>query len=159
MEEKMKRYRLAIVALLVTGAVLALSGCGGSSSSSGTKPLSKAELATQANKICAQFSKKLNAIPTPTTQAEFPKAFNQVATLAESRASELKKLTPSSGQKGAFEKYLQLEDQQIQRIRDLASAYAKGDTANAAKITTAGNTADKTSNALLKQLGADTCAK
>ncbi|MGA9762360.1 MAG: hypothetical protein WBQ14_08060 [Gaiellaceae bacterium] len=155
----MKRYRLGIVVLLVTGAVLALSGCGGSSSSSGAKPLSKAELATQANKICAQFSKQLDAVATPTTQAEFPKAFNQVATLAEQRAAALKKLTPSSGQKAAFEQYLQLEDEQIQRIRDLAAAYTKGDTANAEKITAAGNSVDKTSNTLLKQLGADTCAK
>jgi len=153
----MKRHRLGIVVLLATGAVLALSSCGGSGSN--TKPLSKAELAVQANKICAQYNKKLNAVPTPTSKADYSKAFAQVADLAVARAAELKKLAPPSDEKTAYQQYLKVEDEQIQRIRDLGSAYQKGDTAKIGEITLAGNAADKTTNTLLGQIGANTCAK
>ncbi len=153
----MKRHRLGIVVLLATGAVLALSSCG--SSGSNAKPLSKAELAAQANKICAQFDKKLNAIATPTSKADYSKAFARVADLAVARAAELKKLTPPSDEETAYQQYLKIEDQQIQRIRDLGSAYQKGDAAKVSEITAAGNAADKTTNTLLEKIGANTCAK
>jgi hypothetical protein len=153
----MKICRLGIVVLLATGAVLALSSCGGSGSNA--KPLSKAELAAQANKICDQYSKTLSAIPAPTSQTDFPKALAQVAKLLEARAAELMKLTPPSKEKAAYQQYLKIGDQQIQRIRDLASAYTKGDTAKAKKITAAGNAVVNTANTLLGQLGANSCAQ
>lgn len=153
----MKRHRLGIVVLLAIGAVLALSSCGGSGSS--TKPLSKAELAAQANKICATYNKKLSAVATPTSAAEFAKIAIQVADLAVARSAELRKLTPPSDEKAAYQQYLKIEDAQIQRIRDLGSAYKKGDTAKASEITAAGDAADKTTKTLLGQLGANTCAK
>jgi acyl-CoA reductase-like NAD-dependent aldehyde dehydrogenase len=151
----MKTRRLGIVGLLGIGLVLVLCSCGGGS---GTKKLSKAELATQANKICSAYHKKAKAIPRATSQAEYPKAFRKVADLATAEAAELGKLTPPSEEKAAYQQFLKIESEQIQRIRDLASLYEKGDTTKASKVTAAGNAADKKSNALLKQLGAETCA-
>jgi uncharacterized protein YceK len=92
----MKRYRLGIVVLLVTGAVLALSGCG----SSGNKRLSKQQFAAKAGALCTTFKQDEKAArksagdlanPTPKILTAY---LEKTAPLFEQRIADLKKLKP-----------------------------------------------------------------
>jgi len=71
---------------------LAVTGCGGSSSSTSSKPLTRAELTAKANTICKRIIAQVDW--TKADPKELPHIVGHLAELEEQGARELEKLTP-----------------------------------------------------------------
>lgn len=85
---RMGHARLAALALTATALLLA--GCGGSS-----KPLTRAELTTQADAICKRVSAKLaSANKQASTEQDIARIAPQLASYEQGALTELSKLTP-----------------------------------------------------------------
>jgi hypothetical protein len=88
---KLNRHFMAFAALAVS-AIGTASGCGGGSSSSASKPLTRAELTAKANAICKRVISQVDW--DKVTPQELVHVVGKLASLEEQAASELDKLTP-----------------------------------------------------------------
>lgn len=90
-----------------TALVLALAGCGGSSSS---KPLSKTELVAKVNAICVSSLAESKKIPQPPDFATNPVAaaayLDKALPILEGNVGKLKALKPESSVKADYENYV-----------------------------------------------------
>lgn len=87
----MRLKHIRSLAFLAAVAIMPVSGCGGSSSSS-SKPLTRAELTTKANAICRRVISEVDW--SKVTPQQLPHVVSRLAALEEQAASELDKLTP-----------------------------------------------------------------
>lgn len=154
----MKRSRqiLAIGALLVSGA-LVLGGCGGSGGKS--KRLTKAEFAAKANALCADYTKKTDALGSPKTSAEAVTLLGKYKTLFQQVVADTKKLKPPVDEQASVDRIMTIADQQLPIVDQMITALKKGDQAEFSKLTKTGDAMDKESNKLFRQLGATECTK
>jgi hypothetical protein len=114
------RAGVAIVALAVV-----LGGCGG-----GSKKLSKSDLAHQAGAICAKATRDLDAIPKPANIADANQAatyFSKAVSVADATMTKLRKLKPSDDVKDAWNKYVDLQQQEVDAFHNLRDKAKKKD--------------------------------
>ena len=142
----------AASALLV--AVLA-AGCGGG----GGKPLSRADYAKEADKICSTYNAKLNALPQPKSQAELAAFVGKAVPLVSDATDRLAELKPPQDEQSIATAWNSANSEivrALERLRDAAKAK------NNAKMQTAladGNKANSRANTLAKTLGMNACSK
>jgi hypothetical protein len=114
------RAGIALLALAVV-----LGGCG-----SGSKKLSKADLADQAGAICAKATRDLDAIPKPSNIADANQAatyFSKAVAVADATMTKLRKLKPSGDVKSAWNKYVDLQQQEVDAFHNLRDKAKKKD--------------------------------
>lgn len=87
---RLNRHILSL-AVLAAAATVPISGCGGSSSSP-SKPLTRAELTAKANAICRRVVSEVDWAKV--SPQKLPHVVSKLAALEEQAASELNKLTP-----------------------------------------------------------------
>jgi hypothetical protein len=158
----MRRYRLGIVILLVTVAVLALSSCG---SSSGNKRLTKQQFAAKAGALCVSFNQGEKAArkasgnlanPTPKILVAY---LEKTTPLFEKRIADLKKLKPPAGDQAAVKQIVGFETKQATLARQLIAALKKNDVAKANTLLASGSANSAKAKSLYTKLGVTACAK
>jgi len=158
----MRRYRLGIVVLLATGAVLALSSCGGGS---GNKPLTKQQFAAKAGALCVSFNQGEKAArkasgnlasPTPKILIAY---LEKTTPLFEKRVADLKKLKPPTGDQATVTQIVGFETKQATLARQLIAALKKSDVAKANTLLVSGNVNSTKAKSLYTKLGVTACAK
>jgi hypothetical protein len=106
-------------------ALIVLGGCGG-----GSKKLSKSDLAKQAGAICAKATHDLDAIPKPSNIADANQAatyFSKAVSVADATMTKLRKLKPSDDVKSAWNKYVDLQQQEVDAFHNLRDKAKKKD--------------------------------
>jgi hypothetical protein len=124
--------------------VLLLAACGGGSS------LSKSEYVAQAEAICKDTNKQIDALSTPTDPASFQKLIEDSIKIADSATSRIKALDPPSDDKADLQKkVIEPLESQVKEARSylakVKEAVAKKDQPALGKLLTnppTGNEAD-----------------
>jgi len=150
---KRNRKTTAAVVLFLSGAIL-LGGCGG-----GSKRLSKEQFAAKANALCAAFNKQVNAVSTPTTDAEALTSLGKLLPLDRKLVTDIKKLKPPASEEASVKRLVALGEEQAVRVADLIAAVKAKDKVKLNTIVSEGDANDKESKALFKKLGLTECAK
>lgn len=137
------------VLIPLTASVLALlAGCGGGS-------LTKAELISQADAICAETEKKIDALGTPETPADLKEFAGKAATAAKEQVDKLKALEPPDEVKADWDKALGLLDQQVGLADQLAES--ADDQAKLQEIISKGDELNTESDRLAENIGLKEC--
>jgi hypothetical protein len=150
----MTKRRLGTLCLLVIGAVLVLTSCGG-----GSKRLTKEQFAAKANTLCAAFNKQVNAVPTPKTIAEAATSFEKLLPLDRKLVADMKALKPPANEEKAVNQAIALGEDQANRADALIAALKKNDLTKVNALIKEGNTNTAKSKPLFTQIGATECAK
>ena len=100
-----RKYRRVLATGLV-GASLVIAGCGGGGGDSAT--LSADEFRTQADAICKQAEDALDALGSPSSEAEFPGFFKQATELNRDQLAKLEDLSPPEELKSDYDEALGL---------------------------------------------------
>jgi hypothetical protein len=162
----MKTTRIAggIAVLAVTAG---LSACGSSSSNSTSTPkasgLTRTELATKANSICASAQSKLSGVKAPSgaTLASDANAaaayFDKVFPITDTETKDLQALTPDAEAAPDWQTFVTAQvaaDQLLQTIKQKADAKDPTGLADLSKVQPAGQVV----GAAATKVGAGTCA-
>jgi hypothetical protein len=115
------RARLLLAA---AGAAL-LAGCGGGSSKPET--LTHAELTRRADAACAQASKRVRALPTPSALSGLREYASSVQSIGTSLETELERLTPPARDRLKLEAYRAALSRSNATAGQLAEAAGSGD--------------------------------
>lgn len=149
----MKTIMLAALAI----AALVAAGCGGGG---GGDELSKADLAKQANAICAKYSKQGEDLGSP--DLSDPKKaedyFTKARDLASRQQDELEALKPASEVKADYEKLTKATGDATTLLGDLAKAAAAKDQQKGAELVNSLRPLSEEVDSAAKAVGADTCA-
>jgi len=86
--------RIGLSALALLAVALTAAGCGGSTSSNGSKQLTRAELIAKADAICKRANAERAAMPSIRTRSDYAIVLPRVATNNDAAIAELARLTP-----------------------------------------------------------------
>ncbi|MGD0272703.1 MAG: hypothetical protein ABSB96_03120 [Gaiellaceae bacterium] len=148
--------RTTVVGTLLVAGVIVVTGCGGGG---GGKRLSKKEFAAKANELCAAYNKKVNAVPTPKTDAEALASLDKLLPLDKKLIADVKNLKPPASEEATVKRVVTLGEEQAARIEALIAAVKAKDKATLNTLISEGDKNDKESKALFKQLGITECQK
>ncbi|MCB0871902.1 MAG: hypothetical protein H6531_03445 [Actinobacteria bacterium] len=121
-----RKYRRVLATGLV-GASLVIAGCGGGGGDSAT--LSADEFRTQADAICKQAEDALDALGSPSSEAEFPGFFKQATELNRDQLAKLEDLSPPEELKSDYDEALGLLREQQKLYEDANTRVAGGENA------------------------------
>jgi hypothetical protein len=141
------------VAVLVT-AVLVVAGCGGR----GGGRLSKEDYAKQADAICAKYNRKIQALGAPKSLADLPGFAAKALKLTRQGNDELKGLQPPKSEEQTAKEWIAHNDLVAKAVADLRDAAKKNDRAEIRSALRRGQAANRTANALARDLGLRVCA-
>ena len=150
---KQNRWSIAVVALLVVGAIV-LGGCGGGEA----KRLTKAEFAAKANALCSAYQRKGKALGTPNGTAESAASvLGKAETYYENMFVDLKKLQPPTGEQVDVDQLLTISEEQLALGDRVIAALKKNDWTSALRLVKKNNALDTEVNRIFHQLGVTAC--
>jgi hypothetical protein len=123
-----RRGLAALLGILTLLLVACGGGSGGASTGGGTS-LSAADFRKQADAICAKYEQKLNDIGQPTSASELGDFVDQAVPLIEQGNNDLKQLEPPAELQADWDKAMAIQDENLQKTRDLQDAVHKNDQA------------------------------
>ena len=149
---------VAAAVVLAPALVLALSACGGSSSTSTTSPgVTPASYRTSVNKICAAYNDSIRALPKSTTSSIA--GLTTLANSAKNALAQVKAVTPPSELTAAVNKWAAQLEQSEANVSKLLDAFKSGDTAQLRSLAAQGTKLNAQSNADARSLGLPSCAQ
>jgi hypothetical protein len=141
--------------------VLALAACGGGSGSSGGggtgTTLSAADFRQQADAICAKYEAKLNDIGQPTSLSELGGFVDKAVPIIEQGNGELQQLQPPEELKADWDRAMTIQNENLQKTRDLQDAAHKNDQAAMQKLFTELGSNQAESQRLANNIGLKNC--
>ncbi len=140
-------------AVSVAVLVLSLVACGGGGG------LSRAEYAQKADAVCADYNKKLNALPRPTSQKELDAFVGKAVPLVDEARGKLADLKPPKDEEGTAKAWNQANSDVLHALEKLRDAAKAKDRPKMQAALREGNTANQHANDLARTLGMKACAK
>jgi hypothetical protein len=145
------------LAALVGGATLLLAACGGGGAGSSESPSSPTEFRQQADAICAKYESKIEALPAPTSLDDLQGFVDEVIPLIEQGNAELGDLEPPEELADDWGRALELQEENLQKARELQGAIRDKDDARVQQLfTELGETEDE-SNRIARSIGLEKC--
>jgi hypothetical protein len=138
---------------LSAGIALVVAGCGGGS------PLSKSEFDAKANAICAEYTKKLNAVPGPRKVNDVPAYVVLVKPYIERGVDALASLKPPASLRDTYASWMSTQREAITQTDELRKAAERNDLVGVNRMIQMLKDRNRRGNALAAQLGADVCAR
>lgn len=152
------RHKLTILLGILALALAACGGGGGSGSGGGTA-LSAADFRQQADAICAKYEQKLNDIGQPTSVSELGAFVDKAVPLIEQGNAELQKLEAPDELKADWDRAMAIQDENLQKTRDLQDAVHKNDQAAMQKLFTDLGSNQAESRRLAAKIGLQNCGQ
>jgi hypothetical protein len=143
-----------VAALLAATALLA-AGCG----SGGGGRLSKDDYAKQADAICAKYNRKIQALGRPTSLADLAGFADRALKLTRQGNDELKGLKPPKSEEQTAKEWVAHNDLVAKAVADLRDAARKNDRVEIRAALRRGQAANRTANALARDLGMRVCPR
>jgi predicted outer membrane protein len=121
------RALLPLVAAAVAGTTLA--GCGGGDDKSTTttavsRPLTHQQLVARGNQVCIDTDRAVQRLGHPSSRE--PSYWNKLIPLSEAALGEMAALKPPAKDKANFAKMMKLARQEVDAIKKIRDAIAKG---------------------------------
>jgi len=141
-------------ALAIAATALLVAGCGG-----GGGRLSKQDYAKQADAICAKYNRKIQALGAPKSLAEIPGFADKALKLTRQGNDELESLKPPKSEEQTAKRWGAQNDLVANAVADLRDAAKKNDRAEIRAALRRGQAANRTANALARDLGLRVCPR
>jgi hypothetical protein len=137
--------------------MLLLAACGGGAGSS--ESLSPTQFRQRADAICARYESKVHALPKPTSLGDLQGFVDQVIPLIEQGNAELGDLEPPEELADDWRRALELQEENLQKARELQTAIRDKDAARVQQLfTELGETEDE-SNRIARSIGLEKCGE
>ena len=134
-------------------ATLAVSAaCGGDES------LSRAELASRADAVCAKYEQKLSALAAPQSLGDVEKLADRARPIVEDGIDELDDLRPPDELEDDYDRWIDANRQNLAVFDDLEKAAAEGDAARVQEVLADARDREEEADRLAARLGLDDCA-
>ncbi len=133
-----------------------LAGCGGGG---GGERLTKEQFLEQADAICADFEAKLDELPDPQNLEELIALAGEAQPIAAEGVARVRALNPPEELEADVDAWLDLNEENVQRIEDLREAGEAGDEERVREIATGGSENEQKADALAKKIGLSDCAR
>jgi hypothetical protein len=146
------RCATGCVAIFLCAATLSACGSSGTSTTA-----TRAEFVARANAICASSEKKASQLKAPTSAANLLPFAEQARSIVDELLTQLEGVTPPSGSRAAYGRFLATAGRETQEIGRLVTALHSHDV-NGAKAAL-GALNSNASNAEAKALGLTECAR
>lgn len=141
---------------LAGGLIVALAGCGSSSSSS-TSGTSPASYRAAVNKLCTAYNDSVRALPKSTTGSI--QGLTTLANSAKNALAQVKSVTPPSSISSAVNKWIASLDQSSANASKLLDAFRSGNTVELRSLAAEGTKLNAQGNAQARALGLPSCAQ
>lgn len=140
------------IALAVAG--LALAACGG-----GGGNTSAAEFREQADAICADDQAKIEALGSPRSIDELGEFFDKAIPVFEEGNDKLHELDPPDELAEDWDRAIELQDQNLESVRDLRDAIEEGDDQKVQDLLAKLDAADQESTGIAQRIGLEKCGQ
>jgi hypothetical protein len=143
------------IAVLAVAAASVLSACGGGG---GGEQLSAEEFRQQANGICTKYEGRLAELGQPSSLDDLKDYVAKAVPIIEAGNAELNELEPPDEFADDWGRAMEINDQQLETVRDIQDAVEEGDQARVQQLFEQGSAADEEADQLAAQMGLDECA-
>jgi hypothetical protein len=140
--------------LVASAAVLALAGCGGSSTNA-----NGATFASQANRICAEVNRKLGSLPAINTTSDLLETGPKEISVTNSAVAKLRALRPPAGKKATVQQLISGLTQETALIQQVVAAVRAGDLKKAQALAAEGSALNASDHTRATILGLTECTK
>jgi len=144
-----------VVGSLLAGAAMLAAGCGGGG---GGDRLSREELITQADAICAKYEEQLNALETPQSLEDIERLAEEGKPIVENGVNELKALEPPADLEEQWDELMEQNDANVALIDELSEAAASGDQARVQEVAAEAQRQDEETDRLAREIGLEECS-
>jgi uncharacterized phage infection (PIP) family protein YhgE len=141
--------------IAITATALALGGCGGGNG--GGEELTAEEFRQEADAICAEFEGRLDELGTPESLDDLQSFVSEAVPIIEEGNAQLQELNPPDELQEQWDQVMEINDEQLQTVRDLREAVEEGDQARMQELLQAGDEANQESDRLAAGLGLEDC--
>lgn len=145
--------RVGVVAVVCGAAALTAAGCGG-----GDDRLSRDELASRADAICAKYEKELDKLAEPQSIDEVTQLATDAKPIVEDGVDELDDLQPPEELEDEYDRWIAMNRDSVAAIDDLREAAADGDEARVQQVVREAEEKESEADDLAKEIGLDECA-
>jgi hypothetical protein len=137
--------RAAVVTVILVLAGIS-AGCGGGGGGGGR--LTRQELASRANRICAEADRKSDALGNPTTPEELAKWADDVGEIGDDFLADMRALSPPEDVQDDFD-----------RVAEIGDAADERDSARIRELVQESVDAEEETDRLARRFGANECAE
>ena len=150
----MRRAAVVTVILVLAGIS---AGCGGGGGGGGR--LTRQELASRADRICAEADRKSDALGNPTTPEELAKWADDVGEIGDDFLADMRALSPPEDLQDDFDAYVDGLEEQLDRVAEIGDAADERDSARIRELVQESVDAEEETDRLARRFGANECAE
>ena len=141
--------------IAISAAALVLGGCGGGNG--GGEEMTADEFRQQADAICAEFEGRLDDLGTPESLDDLQNFVSEAVPIIEEGNAQLQELNPPDELQEQWDRAMEINNEQLETVRDLRGAVEDGDQARVQELIDAGSEANAEADQLAADLGLEDC--
>jgi hypothetical protein len=141
--------------IAISAAALVLGGCGGGNG--GGEEMTADEFRQEADAICAEFEGRLDDLGRPESLDDLQNFVSEAVPIIEEGNAQLQELNPPDELQEQWDRAMEINNEQLETVRDLREAVEDGDQARAQELIEAGNEANTEADQLAADLGLEDC--
>ena len=141
--------------IAISAAALVLGGCGGGNG--GGEEMTADEFRQQADAICAEFEGRLDDLGRPESLDDLQNFVSEAVPIIEEGNAQLQELNPPDELQEQWDRAMEINNEQLETVRDLREAVEDGDQARVQELIEAGNESNAEADQLAADLGLEDC--
>jgi uncharacterized protein Yka (UPF0111/DUF47 family) len=146
--------RAILIGLATSTALTVGAGCGGD----GGDRLSREELVSEADAICAEYEAELGELAEPESLADFERLVQDAKPIVENGIESLQALNPPEDLEDEFEEWISRNEENVAAIEDLREAVADRDEQRIQEIVRQIDENEQEADELAVAIGLEDCA-
>jgi phage-related minor tail protein len=115
------------------------------------------EFRQEADAICAEFEGRLDDLGRPESLDDLQNFVSEAVPIIEEGNAQLQELNPPDELQEQWDRAMEINNEQLETVRDLREAVEDGDQARAQELIEAGNEANTEADQLAADLGLEDC--
>jgi hypothetical protein len=145
--------RAILIGLVASTALAVAAGCGGDGDR-----LTREELVSEADAICADYEGELEGLAEPETLADFERLVQDAKPIVENGIESLRALDPPEDLDDEFEEWISRNEENVDAIEDLQEAVADRDEQRIQEIVRQIDENEQEADELAAEIGLEDCA-
>ena len=146
--------RAILIGLAASIALAAGAGCGGGDGDR----LTREELVSQADAVCAEYEGELEALAEPESLADFERLVQDAKPIVENGIESLRALEPPEDLEEEFDEWISRNEENVGAIEDLQEAVADRDAQRIQELVRQIGENEQAADELAAEIGLEDCA-
>ncbi len=145
--------RAILIGLVSSTALAVAAGCGG-----GGDRLSRDELVSEADAICADYEAELEGLAEPESLADFERLVQDAKPIVETGVEELRALEPPEDLEEEYDEWISQNEENVESLDDLQAAVAERDEQRVQEVVQGLDQNEQEADELAAEIGLEECA-